>query len=126
MPFLDKAAQSIYTKEYWRVRRLANPEQVTAIRRAQKTRYMKHPEHKVRAREYQRRYAGLPQPTRPEPKNCENCERSSKKALSLDHCHITGKFRGWLCHRCNTAAGLLNDSPELILKLYNYLIGNKS
>jgi hypothetical protein len=25
--------------------------------------------------------------------------------LDLDHCHFTGRFRGWLCYGCNNAIG---------------------
>jgi len=33
--------------------------------------------------------------------------------LSVDHCHRTGKIRGLLCRKCNTAIGLLGDNPEI-------------
>lgn len=60
--------------------------------------------------------------SRPRPDRCEVCERApSKRALSLDHCHMTGKFRGWLCSSCNTALGHVDDSPELLKKLSSYL-----
>lgn len=39
----------------------------------------------------------------------------------IDHCHRTGKVRGLLCHKCNTAAGQAGDSPELLRKLAAYL-----
>jgi hypothetical protein len=34
---------------------------------------------------------------------CEICGKVKK--LYVDHSHLTGKFRGWLCHRCNQALG---------------------
>lgn len=55
-----------------------------------------------------RRKAGLPEPTRPMPSLCESCAKDRK--LNLDHCHVTGKFRGWLCGQCNMGVGLLGDS----------------
>jgi Recombination endonuclease VII len=39
----------------------------------------------------------------------------------IDHCHATGKVRGLLCNRCNTALGLVGDSAELLQKLMEYL-----
>ena len=71
---------------------------------------------------YMRAYCGLPEPTRPRPKRCEGCARPpQKKSLCLDHDHLTGKFRGWLCTRCNLAAAMLADDPRLCLKLAAYL-----
>lgn len=68
---------------------------------------------------------GYPEPTRPRPEMCELCGRSGgAKALHLDHDHATGKFRGWLCVRCNMALGLLRDSPQLLRDLADYLERN--
>ena len=44
-----------------------------------------------------------------------------KGKLYVDHCHTTGKVRGMLCMKCNSALGLLNDDKELIQKLLDYL-----
>ncbi|SRR6266487_4801256 len=43
------------------------------------------------------------------------------RLLSLDHNHITGKVRGLLCTRCNTALGLLREEPETIKAMLRYL-----
>lgn len=48
------------------------------------------------------------------------CEETSEK-LHMDHNHITGKFRGWLCSSCNIAAGKLKDDYTIAQKLSNYL-----
>ena len=34
--------------------------------------------------------------------------------LVVDHDHETGRVRGLLCSPCNTAMGLMADSPELL------------
>lgn len=39
----------------------------------------------------------------------------------IDHCHSTGQVRAWLCHKCNTAIGLLRDDPALCLTAAKYL-----
>ena len=71
---------------------------------------------------YERQRKGLPEPTRACPAVCESCNRPpGRHSLSLDHDHKTGRFRGWLCSNCNTAAGLLDDSPVFIRNLSNYL-----
>ena len=44
-----------------------------------------------------------------------------KGKLYIDHCHTTGKVRGLLCMKCNSALGLLNDNKELVQNLLDYL-----
>jgi len=45
-----------------------------------------------------------------------------KVGLSVDHNHKTGKIRGLLCTKCNTALGIMEENKELMLKLINYLM----
>jgi hypothetical protein len=71
---------------------------------------------------------GLPAPTRPEPDVCECCRIPSfllERRLVLDHCHATGKFRGWLCFNCNTSIGKLGDDESGLLRAVEYLRRNK-
>ena len=51
---------------------------------------------------------------------CDNCGKTDQK-LIFDHCHETGKFRGWLCYQCNTAIGNLGDNIEGLTRALNYL-----
>jgi Recombination endonuclease VII len=68
------------------------------------------------------RKGSRPQPTRPEPTNCECCGRvEDGRFLCLDHDHVTGKFRGWLCGRCNRAIGQLGDSLVSVRLAVAYL-----
>ena len=48
-----------------------------------------------------------------------NSSRYTK--LAVDHCHKTGKLRGLLCTNCNTAIGLLKESPERLRSAIQYL-----
>ena len=43
------------------------------------------------------------------------------QALSVDHCHQTGKIRGLLCNSCNRALGKFKDSAENLIRAANYL-----
>ena len=55
-------------------------------------------------------------------KICAICRmKRGKKALSLDHCHITLKPRGFLCSDCNFALGLFKDSPKFLAAAIKYL-----
>src|ERR1019366_8512060 len=55
----------------------------------------------------------IPNHPRPIDNRCECCGEISTKTLHLDHCHDTGRFRGWCCHRCNTGGGIA-DNPKLL------------
>jgi hypothetical protein len=53
---------------------------------------------------------------------CAVCAKPSQgRRLAVDHDHATGRVRGLLCNRCNTTLGLLEDSPELIGRLREYV-----
>lgn len=42
----------------------------------------------------------------------------------LDHCHISGKVRAFLCASCNLALGCVQDSAERLQLLISYLKRN--
>ena len=59
---------------------------------------------------------------------CLICERQpdgygapQSRVLSVDHCHTSGKIRGLLCHRCNTALGALREDTDIIKKALAYI-----
>jgi len=41
--------------------------------------------------------------------------------LYVDHCHVTGKYRGLLCTLCNTGLGSFKDNVEVMQKAIEYL-----
>lgn len=50
---------------------------------------------------------------------CDVCLRresplSQRNLLHMDHCHTTGLFRGWICHKCNVMVGMAGDDPALL------------
>ena len=56
---------------------------------------------------------------RKRPERCEIC--GSKRTIVFDHDHETGKFRGWICDRCNKILGLAKDDINLLNFLISYL-----
>jgi Recombination endonuclease VII len=77
-------------------------------------------------RKWRRDYKGLPEPTRPEPAMCEVCAwpRTEAQSLCLDHDHVTGQFRGWLCRNCNLGIGSLGDDLASLRRAVAYLEKN--
>ncbi len=65
---------------------------------------------------------------RPQPDICEVCGAfvgKGKQGIHYDHDHITGKFRGWLCARCNIILGWAKDNSETLIALADYLKKSK-
>jgi hypothetical protein len=44
------------------------------------------------------------------------------KNFLVDHDHETGEIRGLLCYTCNSAVGLVQDDPEVLRALADYLV----
>ena len=67
----------------------------------------------------------------PDDHTCPICQQSAKEVAGygglkagpwvLDHCHTNHVFRGWLCHNCNRALGLLKDNKDRLQRAINYL-----
>lgn len=55
---------------------------------------------------------------------CSICgtENFGAHRFSVDHDHITGKFRGILCTSCNAGLGLFKDDVERMKKAITYLV----
>jgi 5-methylcytosine-specific restriction endonuclease McrA len=53
--------------------------------------------------------------------SCAVCGEKDTKALAVDHDHDTGRVRGLLCGKCNTALGLMNDSIRRLRLAVDYL-----
>ena len=101
----------------------ANPE---ALRRINQKSFAKNYE-KIRDRELRKRYGITNEDfsllLTKQNGVCAICKRTdgTKKYLSVDHCHTTGKVRGLLCSGCNKGIGLLNDSCALLESAKEYL-----
>jgi hypothetical protein len=56
------------------------------------------------------------------PEIIKNKGKEKIKDLAVDHNHKTGKIRGLLCHKCNTAIGLMNENPLILDRAKEYLL----
>ncbi len=53
---------------------------------------------------------------------CAVCGAAPRqRRLNLDHCHSTGKVRGFLCRRCNSILGFVGDDADLLVRGARYL-----
>ncbi len=56
---------------------------------------------------------------------CGVPELECSRRLAMDHCHETGRFRGWLCGKCNQALGMFGDSEELLIDALHYVMNSQ-
>jgi len=58
---------------------------------------------------------------------CPICLRGKEEltgytsSFVLEHDHITGEFRGWVCHDCNTAISRIRDDADTAVRMSAYL-----
>lgn len=52
---------------------------------------------------------------------CAVCREPFAETPNVDHCHLTGKIRGLLCHNCNRGLGLFKDRPIRLRAAAAYL-----
>lgn len=59
---------------------------------------------------------------------CKICldQFGNSRAIKVDHNHVTGKVRGLLCTRCNTALGMAMESEFILARLVAYLRWSES
>lgn len=53
---------------------------------------------------------------------CALCGYPLGKNPCVDHCHITGKVRGLLHHKCNSGLGMFDDSLKKVAAAFEYLV----
>jgi hypothetical protein len=56
---------------------------------------------------------------------CPICGKNLIVGISkivLDHDHLNGKVRGWLCESCNTGIGRFDDDPDIVYKAVAWLM----
>lgn len=122
-----KKAREYYQKNktqktaYMRKWRAENLDRIKDKELEKSRRYRERNRETVRSRQWA--FRGQPPPTRPRPEICELCggPPNGRGVLHLDHCHETGRFRGWLCSWCNTGLGKFGDNEKGLMKALSYL-----
>jgi hypothetical protein len=56
---------------------------------------------------------------------CTICQETPERGLVIDHCHVTGKIRGVLCHHCNSGLGFMRDNTNYLSNAIEYLLSSK-
>lgn len=79
-----------------------------------------------RGKEHKRDYAEHPYRQDRDPllaaqgPNCKLCLKVMDKPV-YDHDHLTGKFRGYICHNCNVGLGMFKDDVDVLRLAIKYL-----
>lgn len=60
---------------------------------------------------------------RKKPNKCELCGRKGR--ICFDHDHKTGKFRGWICIKCNSTLGMVEESTRILNLIIKYIKNNE-
>lgn len=109
-----------WSRERQKEDRQANPDK---YRKYEKTKRDKNlPAYREKCRRATWKFNGVPTPLTPRPEVCDCCGGPpGKRALHVDHDHVTGVFRGWLCHNCNLGIGRLGDTIEALDRAIKYL-----
>lgn len=67
-----------------------------------------------------------PRPKVGEPFTCPICNktfiREHNNDVVLDHSHIDGSIRGWLCSSCNTSLGKFGDDVGILRRAINWIL----
>ncbi|MCW5909991.1 MAG: hypothetical protein KIT62_02895 [Cyclobacteriaceae bacterium] len=67
----------------------------------------------------------FPRPKIGEEFSCPICYRKKIRRFQndvvLDHSHIDGSVRGWVCSSCNTSIGKFYDNPEILQRAIDWI-----
>ena len=78
---------------------------------------------KEEAKDYQERH---PRPAIGEKFICPVCRREKTRNFPndvvLDHSHIDGSVRGWVCSSCNTSIGKFFDDPDILQRARDWIL----
>jgi len=68
-----------------------------------------------------------PMPPIGEPFRCPVCEktiiRQFKNDVVLDHYHLNGEIRGWICRQCNSSIGMMDEDVSILARAIQWIQG---
>jgi len=102
-----------YHKKYYQEHSNLEERIIKKVKRKERSRLWAAGKNK-RVLKHQEKIAG-----RERPEQCEICGEIG--IICFDHDHSNGKFRGWICARCNFVLGLVKDNSKLLIELIKYL-----
>ena len=112
MPHKDPDVRREYMRNYVRAWKQRNPEKARAqVERWRQRNPGAEKERRLRIR--------LEASLTPRTLACDICGDLCKTVW--DHCHDCGEHRGWLCNRCNSTLGYLNDDQALLERMAAYI-----
>ena len=114
-------------REYLKQYQIKNRERLSEYYKSRELERQKNPVYKAERRDaYYRKKYGLSAKEVDKAKrgSCGIC-RKRKTTMHTDHCHATGRVRGFLCSKCNNGLGFFDDNPGLLRKALEYLIAGK-
>lgn len=80
---------------------------------------------KINAKEAKEYIKKHPKPVFGDKFICPICNRKfiiwHKAQVCLDHSHIDGSVRGWICGSCNTSIGKFHDDPNILKRAIKWI-----
>ena len=68
-----------------------------------------------------------PMPPLGKPFHCPVCEktiiRQFKNDVVLDHFHLNGEIRGWICRQCNSSIGMMDEDIGILKRAIKWIQG---
>ena len=68
-----------------------------------------------------------PMPPLGESFHCPVCDRTIirqfKNDVVLDHYHLNGEIRGWICRQCNSSIGMMDEDVNILKRAIKWILG---
>jgi hypothetical protein len=59
--------------------------------------------------------------------SCPICQKTIMRQFQndvvLDHSHLSGEIRGWICRQCNSSIGMLDENVSVMERAILWVLG---